>query len=900
MLQRNGIILFFLFASFQIVAQTITSPKTFFGFDIGDNYRLANYTEMEKYFKLVTSQTNRAIIEDIGKTEEGRTQYMMIVSAPENIKNLAEYKQISQQLARAEISVEEANRLAKKGKAIVWIDGGLHANETVATQQLIELYYQLLTKDDDETLEILKNTIILLSNVNPDGTELMSNWYMQNKDSSKRNLSIPRLYQKYIGHDNNRDFYMINMKETRNITKQHYIEWMPQIIYNHHQSAPAGAVVAGPPYRPPYNYDYDPLIITQIDGIGAAMINRLNAEGKPGFTRLDGSVFNGWWDGGLRTAPYYHNMIGILTEIIGNPTPSNVPLVPSRIISNNSTPYPVLPQKWNFKKSIDYSVSMSYSILDYASKMKTQLLKNIFIMGKNAIDKGSKDTWTVLPYKLDSLNALIERNKKNNNKTATNEIANTYFDSIFKNPAYRDPRGYIITANQTDFTTAVHFVNALIKSGLRVEQATNQFTVEGKTYPAGSYIVKTNQAFRPHVLDMFEPQNYPNDFQYPGGPPIRPYDAAGWTLAFQMGIEFDRIVNDFTGPFKTIPYGELQAPVPQNISKSETGFIVTPNANNHFIAINILLQNNIEIYRVNHDEKEAAAGSFYIPAKGYELLKKTGLELGIQTKAVYKKPKDITKISQARIALFDKYGGSMPSGWARWIMEQYQFPFKLIFPQELDKGNLNKNYDIILFIDENMPTKEKALPNRQPKAADIPAEYKTWLGTITVDKTIPKLKDFLHNGGQIISIGSSATMAFLLDLPVKNALTKMDAEGKTISISDNDYFIPGSILQVTIDQEQPENRGMKSTSDMVFNNSPVFSLNPEASKSGIRPLAWFDKEKPLRSGWAWGQSYLKNGIVAFSAPIGKGMFYACGTEITFRAQSHGTYKMLFNQLYLNH
>ncbi|TXH21812.1 MAG: peptidase [Chitinophagaceae bacterium] len=898
--KKNIIIILLLFIAFQTVAQKITSPKEFFGFNIGDSYQLANYTAMEKYFKLVTSQTDRARIEDIGKTEEGRTQYMMIVSAPENMKNIAEYKQISQQLARAEISVAEANSLAKKGKAIVWIDGGLHSTETVATQQLVELYYQLLTRTDEETLEILNNTIILLSNVNPDGTELVSNWYMQNKDSSKRNMSIPRLYQKYIGHDNNRDFYMINMKETKNIVQQHYIEWMPQIIYNHHQSAPAGAVVAGPPYRPPYNYDYDPLIITQIDGIGASMINRLNAEGKPGFTRLDGSVFNGWWDGGLRTAPYYHNMIGILTEIIGNPTPSKVPLVPSRILSSNSTPYPVYPQNWTFQKSIDYSISMSYSILDYAAKMKTQLLKNIFLMGKNSIDKGSKDTWTVMPYKVDSLNALIERNKKNNPKSTSSEIPSAYFDSIFKSASYRDPRGFIIPSNQKDFPTAIQFINALIKSGLRIEQATSNFTVEGKKYPAGSYIVKTNQAFRPHVLDMFEPQNYPNDFQYPGGPPIRPYDAAGWTLAYQMGVEFDRIINDFSGPFKTIPYGVLQTPEQQQISKSESGYMISPDVNNHFIAINILLKNNIDVYRFNQDEKDFDAGSFYTSSKDYELLKQAGLNLGIEAKAIHKKPTHLTKITPARIALFDKYGGSMPSGWARWIMEQYQFPFKLIFPQELDKGNLNKKYDIILFIDEAMPTKTKALPSRQPKAEDIPAEFRDWLGTITVSKTIPQLKNFLNNGGQIITTCSSATMAYLLDLPVKNALTKIDAEGKTIPIPDNDYYIPGSILNVTIDHTQAENRGMKANADMVFSNSPVFSLNPDAIKEGIRPLAWFSDEKPLRSGWAWGQTYLKNGIVAFSAPVGKGKFYACGTEITFRAQSHGTFKMLFNQLYLNH
>ena len=178
--------------------------------------------------------------------------------------------------------------------------------------------------------------------------------------------NFPRLYQKYIGHDNNRDFFMMNMKETQNISRQQYVEWMPQIVYNHHQTGPAGSVLAGPPYRDPFNYVYDPLLVTSLDGVGAAMNNRLSREGKPGYTQRAGSNYSTWWNGGLRTTPYFHNMIGILTEIIGSPTPSKVPLVPARLIPNMATPNPVTPQDWHFRQSIDYSVSLNYAVLNYA------------------------------------------------------------------------------------------------------------------------------------------------------------------------------------------------------------------------------------------------------------------------------------------------------------------------------------------------------------------------------------------------------------------------------------------------------------------------------------------------------------------------------------------------------
>ncbi|HEY6955024.1 MAG TPA: M14 family zinc carboxypeptidase, partial [Flavisolibacter sp.] len=243
-------------------AQSLPSPKEHFGFNIGDDYQLANYTQTESYFKKLAA-SDRVKLIDMGQTEEGRHQWMMIVSSPSNIKNLDHYKNIAQRLARAEdINDREAHALAKEGKAIVWIDGGLHATEVVGTHQLIETAWQLVSRTDAETIHILDNAIILLVHANPDGQELVSNWYMQERDVKKRNTNIPRLYEKYIGHDNNRDFFMMNMKETQNISRQQYLQWFPQIIYNHHQTGPPGSVLSGPPYRDPFNYVYDPLLVT--------------------------------------------------------------------------------------------------------------------------------------------------------------------------------------------------------------------------------------------------------------------------------------------------------------------------------------------------------------------------------------------------------------------------------------------------------------------------------------------------------------------------------------------------------------------------------------------------------------------------------------------------------------
>lgn len=902
-------------------AQTIVSPKEHFGFNIGDNYKLATYTQTEAYFKKIAAESNRVKLVNMGVTEEGRTQYMMIVSSPENIKNLNHYKEISLKLARAEnISDKEAQSLASEGKAVVWIDGGLHATETVGTHQLIETIYRFVSGNDPETLGILKDVIILFAHANPDGQELVSNWYMSNPDTLKRSYSqLPRLYQKYVGHDDNRDFFMMNMKETKNISRQLYIEWMPQILYNHHQSGPAGSVVAGPPYRDPFNYLINPLTITSIDAVGAAMINRLNAEGKPGFTKLNGASFSTWYNGGLRTTSYFHNMVGLLTEIIGNPTPASVPLVPSRLIPSGATPFPVTPQKWVFRQSIEYSVSLNYAVLDYAARNREHLLYNIFLMGRNAIEAGSKDYWTSSPKRIEAINNAFTKDqtsRRSNDSTGnagrgrSTDIPLKYYDLVFRDSSLRDPRGYIISSNQPDFPTAVTFINALIQSGIKVHKASADFSVEGKKYPSGSYIILTNQAFRPHVLDMFDPQDHPNDFQYPGGPPIRPYDIAGWTPAFSMGFQFDRILNSFDGPFTQVPYGELQKPRGTFKKSSSGGYILDCQTNNSFIAVNDLLKSGVEIYRITKPSANKGSfkqGSFFIPSKGKAdaILEKEANESGLNIISVSSRPDGATeRLSVSRIALWDMYGGSAPSGWTRWILEQNNFPFSLIYAKEIDGGKLHEKYDVIIFVSDAIPALSQGGRSGQTGTRDqsareneVPKEYQNQIGRITASNSIPSLKKFLEAGGTIITIGSSTNLAYHLNLPVKDALVEM-SNGKLQSLPAEKYFIPGSILQVVVDSTISAGWGMRSKADVFFDSSPVFKLEAEAvSKGDITPIAWFASDKSLRSGWAWGQEYLQDGVAAFSAKVGSGKLYAFGPEILFRGQTQGTYKFLFNQLY---
>lgn len=917
-------------------AQTLTSPKAHFGFNIGDDYQLANYTQYEAYIKKLDAESDRMKVVEIGKSAEGRTMYTAIITSPENFKKLDRYKEIARKLALAEgLSDEQARALAKEGKAVVWIDGGLHATEVLGAQQLIETIWQLNSRNDDETKRLLNDVIVLCCLVNPDGMELVSNWYMREQDPAKRNMNIPRLYQKYIGHDDNRDFYMSSQPETEAINRVFFHDWFPHIVYNHHQTGPAGTVMFAPPFRDPFNFNFDPLIPIGIDLVAAAMHTRFLVEAKPGVTMRSGSSYSTWWNGGLRTTVYFHNMIGLLTETIGNPTPMEIPLVLRNQLPRADLPSPIAPQKWHFRQSIEYSLTANWAVLDIASKHREDFLFNIYRMGKNSIERGNRDSWTVTPHEIAEAQDAFdkERMSQRGGRGGDTEPAagqgrgggggfgrggmpTKYFDEMHT-PEKRDPRGYIVPSNQPDFLTATKFVNTLIKTGIAIHQATSDFQVNGKSYPAGSYVVKTAQAFRPHVLDMFEPQDHPNDFQYPGGPPIPPYDNAGWTLAYQMGVKFDRILDGFDGPFRKIEgFAKVEVGMPRPLANA-AGYLVSHEVNDSFLATNRLLKDGEDVYWLKQpatvNGKTYPTGTIFIPAKASTgaKVRKLEVETGVRFEPVPAKPAgEMFKVRQPRIALWDRYGGSMPSGWTRWILEQYEFPFTVVYPQTLDAGNLADKFDVIIFVTGGIPAfrtgagpagfggDEPPQFGRAPRAEELPEEFRGWVGNITAAKTIPQLKAFLEAGGTILTIGSSTNLGYHLGLPMTNALVERSGNGDERPLSRDKYYIPGSILQVAVDNTNPLAYGMPERVDVFFDNSPVFRLKPEASLTGLKPVAWFDNGAPLRSGWAWGQKYLQDSVAVIDANVGKGHLFMCGPEIAFRAQPHGTFKLLFNGIYL--
>jgi hypothetical protein len=977
----------------------ITAPKEHFGFNIGDDYCLANYKQLEGYWKKLATQSDRIKVVKMGVTEEGRDQLMAVVTSSANHARLASYQDIARKLALAKVDQAAARQLADEGKAVVWIDGGLHASEVLCAQVLIETVYQMLSRTDPETMRFLDDVIILFVHCNPDGMDLCADWYMRNQDPQKRSSAgLPVLYEKYAGHDNNRDFYAANLRETRNMNRVMYREWFPQIIYNHHQTGPAGTVMFIPPCRDPFNYNIDPMVIGGIEAVSTAMVLRFLEENKPGVTVRTGARYSTWFNGGLSTACQFHNMIGLFTETIGGPTPGQVPLLTNKLLPNSDYLAPIPPQTWHFRQSVDYSVTANKAILDYASRNRQHLLFNIWRMGKNAIDVGNRDHWSITPKAIAAANAARTaaaatpvaagdqanqgavaqaegqlgrgrgagqaapanqagaagqgqagaagqpgqggRSQGRGGRGGANGVAE--FARLFRDPAKRDPRGYILPSDQPDFITATRFVNKLIGAGVTVHRATASFTVAGKTYPHGSYVVKCAQAFRGHILDMFEPQDHPDDFSAGTKTPTPPYDMAGWTLAFQMGVKFDRILEAIDGPFQELQE-EIAPPASPVVARStDVGYFLDTRANASFRAVNRLLAAGEEVGRLK--QQFGVNGAYYPPGTFY-VKRKSGTDRNVDTVArrlgVHPEPtalapeKECVALKPVRVALWDRYGGSMPSGWTRQILENFDFPHKVVFAPELDKGDLRSKYDVIVLVEgaigggrggaggrggpgagagagrggrggagdaaggQRGPGGGDQAPGGEGSPAtrdqDLPEPYRGRQGNITTATTLPQLKKFLESGGTIVALGGSTALANQLGLPLKSHLVEKSGNEER-ALSREKFYVPGSVLQMRVDKTNPLTWGLDEHVDVMFQGSPTFKLPSGAEAKGLERVSWFDSKKPLRSGWAWGQEHLDGGVAIADAPVGKGKLVLCGPQILFRGQSDGAFKFLFNSI----
>ena len=844
--------LFFL-ASISINAQ-IPKPSDVFGFEVGADYKLADYDQMLEYYEKLAASTDRVQMIEIGKSVMGRPMKLLFISSEENMKSLEKWRTISEKLSRARISPEEAKKLSYEGKAIVWFDGGMHATERAHAQMTSELMWRIASEESEEMKKIRDNVITLVVPViNPDGVDIVVDWYKKNLGTPYETTGPPILYQKYVGHDNNRDWFMSNMPETKAVTTVLYNQWYPQIVHNHHQTSPSWARIFLPPFRSPVNPNIHPGVTTGVNLVGTAMANRFATKKMPGV--ISGTAFSMFWNGGMRTTPYYHNQIGILTEVAhATPTPrfydpkkkpKNVGGKPS-----NGTeifyPYPWEGGESHFRDAVDYMLTASMGILDLAADKKDEFLYNIYDMGKDAIEDTEK---------------------------------------VF---------AYIIPKDQWNPSESINLTNILMQGGLEAHKATSSFSVGDKSYEAGSMIFYGAQAFRPYLTDLMEKQDYPDQFLYPGGPPQPPYDLAGWTLPMQMGVTVDKVNESFN--INTEPITSKLSYKEGTVNGSGN-FMFSNKDNLSALAVNRLQKAGYTVAKLKADYNDFSAGSFVV--KGKRNLKnevsKLSKELGIDFKGANSIDNSkIIELNKIKVGLYKSWQANMDEGWTRWMLEQFEFDIDTLHNKDIKNGKLSQ-YSAIIFPSQS--------PNGILHGYRETSMPKKFTGGIGLDG-MAKIDQYAKSGGTVVFFDSSSDLAIeQFGLPVRNVIS---------NISSSNFFIPGSLIRMKVDTKNPLAYGMMDEVAASFNRSRAFqTIKQRKSGEGgaeeiadapeanvIEVTSYADKDL-LMSGWAMGEDrYLKNKSAMMHIPHGNGDIVLFGFRPQFRGQPRGTYKLIFNSIYM--
>ncbi|MDI6844948.1 MAG: M14 family metallopeptidase [Candidatus Saccharicenans sp.] len=837
----------------------ITPPDKYLGFRPGDDFKLASWSKITGYFQLLAQSSPRVRVVELGKTTLGRPLIMAIITAEENMPDLEKFRKIHARLHDPRgLSPEEKARLIKEGKAIVYISCSIHSTEIAASQMSMELAYRLASENSPEIKKILSEVILLLiPSANPDGIDLVTDWYYRTLGTPYEGSSMPWLYHYYTGHDNNRDWFMLTQKETQLMAKVLYQEWYPLVVYDVHQMGSTGPRLFLPPYQDPINPNLDPLLLRELYQLTGEAVISLTREGKTGVSTS--TIFDGWYNTANRAAPLRHNALGILSEAASVNIASPIFIRPSEIrisgggneiLSTNLEPWPG--GWWRLRDIVEYELIVAMSFLRTVSEKKERFMENFCLFAERQINRGLTEP----------------------------------------------PYAYLIPEDQKDLPTALKLLEIIQKNGAEVHQATRAFKADGLEYPAGTYVILLAQPYRAFVKDLLESKSYPLP---PGRDPAQylPYDEASWTLPLQMGVRVIEVTSKFEASLKLLP--PVSVPDSQ-VYGSGKYLVVDSGTNNSVILANRLLKKSLPAAYADREfsagGKTFRAGSLVIERSRISPAQLTSLAkgLGLRIESVNSvSPATLRPLKPYRLGIYQPWTASMDEGWTRWVLEQFEFNFQVLHNAEIRAGQLEKNFTHII-----LPSISSRIILEGRRKGEVPPEYAGGLGTEGVSALI----SFVQNGGQLIAVENSGD--FLIEyfgLPLRNIIEpRRTRGGESEQASAPDrvrVYSPGSILKVLVDNAKPEAFGLEKEAAIFSYFSPVFEiLKAEAPGPGpkVHNLAWYPPYDPLLSGILLNGDKLKHKSAAVVCDVGKGRVVLLGFNVLHRAQAHGSFKFLFNPI----
>jgi len=863
-------------------AADIPTPQQFLGFRVGEDKKLARWEKIVEYMQIIARGSNRVKFRELGKTTNNNPFILLEISSAENIKNLEHLKQLEQKLyfLGGAPTDSERDELFRSGKAVVLVSCNIHSTEIGSSQMVLELVHRLATEDSPLVKKILDNTIFLLvPSLNPDGQIIVTDWYNKNLGTEYEASPLPWLYHPYIGHDNNRDMYMFTQKESQLTAQLLWHDWFPSVWLDEHQMGSQGARIFVMPATDPINQNVHPLIYRWNGILGQAQAAALEAAGKEGI--IYNSTYTNFWQGAMAWSGWWHNQVGLLTEVASAriaspleqrraqpgrpPAPApeedfqsqqrrqmenpNEPLPPPRDITPRTEyPRPWLGGKWTLRDIVDYELIATMALLETAADYREQLLHQIYEVNRATVESGLKGDTTAI----------------------------------------------IISSKQHDSREAAHLVERLQMAGIEVSQTEAPFEVDGKSYPAGTFVIPMNQVFARYAKDLLEKQTYPEVRRGPNSPPEPPYDVTAWSLGMQMGV-------DVVFAKKPLPGGisvtRLRSTPKVNGEVRGEGkrFSFDYGGADSAAAINRLLkaggEAEIVLTSVGEKARVSATGVQRDVVQG--LARDLGVviqpasasngKLGTAPGSPEKptQPSTVRLLRTPRIGLYQSWTANMDEGWTRWVLEQYGFAYTNLHNGDIKAGRLREKFDSII------------LPDQQPRDIlngfdfkTIREEYRGGIGEQGVDA----LRQFIREGGTLIALGASCDLMIdKFPIPVRNLKRGLNRD---------QHFAPGTILRIQVDNSHPIGLGMPAETYGFYNNSPFFSLVEGFSSQKASVVARYPNSDVVASGWLKGEELMAGRAAVVSIEMYPGRIVLFGLRPQHRAQTHATFPLLFNSLYM--
>ena len=830
-------------------ADTVPSPDEVLGFRVGADRQLADWTQIVDYFRRLDAASPRVRVDEVGQTTGGRPFLVVTITSEANMARLDEIRRDNLRLADPRrLSPTDAAGLIAAGKVIVALNHGIHSNEVAATQAAMETAYRLATGEDEETRAVRDRAVVLmLPSHNPDGTQQVTEWYRGSLGTPWEGGLLPFAYQKYVDHDNNRDWYMFTQVESRLTAEHLYDRWRPQIVHDVHQMGTRGARLFAPPYVDPWEPNVDPALIAAVNDLGSHVAARLTTEGKKGV--VIHAIYDAWSP--ARAYPHTHGAVRILTEAASARMATPVEVAFAEL--EPGIAYDPRVRSWNFPDPWPGGTWRLRDIVDY------QVSANLAIVGHAA---AHREHW---------LRTMYEVNRRAARRTS--------------------PYAFVVPGEQKDPFASAALLSVLRTGAVEVHRARSSFEAGGRKYAKGAYVVLMQQPFSGFAKSLLERQRYPDIRPAPGGPPQRPYDVTAHTLPLLMGVDVDEIAERFTADLEPV---ERVAVARGRIEKGSGRFLAFGHRTGDLVALGRLLRTGAPVRwalaAFRDGKREFPAGTLLAPESARTALAAMAAELGIVARPVRRAPPSLL-LRAPRVGVYQSWVTSMDEGWTRFVFEhQAGVEYQTLHDRDVRAGGLGERFDAIV-----LPDQAARLIVAGHPPGSLPPEYVGGIGK----EGVSALRAFVEGGGTLIALDSASALPITeFRLPVVDVLEPFNAPGRDASTDleitghETDPFSsPGSILSVEVDRSHPLAHGLEATTPIWFEGSPAFDVAAGAV------IARYPSSNPLLSGWILGPERLYGRAALAEVPLGRGRVVLFGFRPQYRGQSWVTYVPLLNAIY---